>query len=111
MINDCSSKPLLRKKHRIHVSQEELAERCSTGESNKEQLYNINSKETLHRDPAFLEFLLKRPAPFTYSQFIQDSITTKMKGFGITFPSCKTVSGRCCNQFLMDSIASPPTNV
>ena len=53
----------LRGKNCIRVSPEELAERCSTRESSKEQLYEINAQETLHRNPVFLEFLLNRPPP------------------------------------------------
>ena len=52
-------------KNCIRVSPEELAERCSTRESNKEQLYIINAQESMHRKPVFLEFLNNRPAPDT----------------------------------------------
>ena len=52
-------------KNCIRVSPEELAERCSTRESNKEQFYEINAQETIHRNPVFLDFLNNRPAPKT----------------------------------------------
>ena len=35
-------------KNCIRVSTEELAERCSTRNSTKEQLYEINAQETIH---------------------------------------------------------------
>ena len=52
-------------KNCIRVSPEELAERCSTKKSTKEQLYDINAQETIHRNPVFLDFLNNRPAPNT----------------------------------------------
>lgn len=52
-------------KNCILVSPEELAEKCSTRNSNNEQLYEINAQETLHRNPVFLEFLINRASPNT----------------------------------------------
>jgi hypothetical protein len=52
-------------KNCILVSPEELAEKCSTMDSNKEQLYEIKAQETLHRNPVFLEFLINQASPNT----------------------------------------------
>ena len=52
-------------KNCILVSSEELAEKCSTRESNKEQLYEIKAQETLHRNPVFLEFLINQASQNT----------------------------------------------
>ena len=50
-------------KNCIHISSEELAEKCSTRDSNKEQLHEIKAQETLHRNPVFLDFLISRASP------------------------------------------------
>ena len=57
------SDSILLGKNCILVSPEELAEKCSTRNSNKEQLYEINAQETLHRNPVFLEFLINQASP------------------------------------------------
>jgi len=54
-------------KNGVLVSREDLAERCSSIEPGKEQLYEINAKKPLQRKLVFLEFLLSRPAPNIYS--------------------------------------------